>query len=137
VQVGVGDIPVTVDSATAAPSPSTPYTCGPVISVVQSLGSACGHLGLPTNPVLIGPVLGAVRAAVDKQTAVSVDPAYWANHPYEVACTGISEQPFSTTLRDGVGQGPGDEVTTEGYHVSAETVSGDLTGEASRKWLCS
>jgi pimeloyl-ACP methyl ester carboxylesterase len=129
VQVGVGDIPVTVDSATAAPSPSTPYTCGPVISVVRSLGSACGHLGLTTNPALIGPVLVAVRAAVDKQTAVSVDPAYWANQRYEVACTGVSEKPFTATLHDGIGQGPGDEVTTEGYNVAAQTVSGDLTGD--------
>jgi hypothetical protein len=121
--LGIGDLPVSVDSATAVPVKSTPAAC-PAIDLPRSGASPCYHLALHTNPVLVGPVLAAVRSLTSPR-------ADWANHKYTLPCAGESQQGFAVTLRSGRGtgiprrNGPYDraEVTLEA------TSSGDLTGD--------
>lgn len=129
--VGIGDVPVSVDSATAFDTITEPLRCGVLESMGNAFESECFHSRLQTHPSVVGPVLRAARLAVEEQQpdpgpVAEVD---WDNRSYTVDCAGISAAPFISEVRDGTGTGPEDAVDI-GYDVQVIDVAvGDLAGD--------
>jgi hypothetical protein len=124
VPIGLGDVPVSLDSAGALGPPEEPIRCAAAFPDLFS--SSCWHVALPRNPVLAGTVLTAIRAAVDAQNTPPVD---WRNRAYTTDCDRALDQPLTVTLQAGTAtstaSGGFDQVT-----VTADAVvSGDLTGD--------
>lgn len=136
VNAAVGDLPVTVDSATAVPEKSAPAACPVPIEVWRWFTSPCFHLALHKNPTLVGAVLAAVKS-------VAEPPVDWANHTYSLTCAGNTPQGFTVTLREGHGvatakrAGPYDyaEVTLE--RASSGDLTADNAGETAVLLSCS
>lgn len=129
-RVGIGDGPVTVDSATATGSAGQPVRCA-LGNPLSLFDSECWHTKLQTNPRLADVVLSAVRSSVTAQTPTPVTDVNWFNRRYEVACTGIAERPFTSEVRDGSGSGPADALN-DGFEIRVvQVVTGDLTHDGS------
>lgn len=134
-RVALGDIPVSLDSATAEGERGEVIEC-PVGDLGRAeltadfelvLDSPCWHLNLHRNPKIINSVLNTVRASVTAQTPTPVEDVDWYNREYEIACAEIADGPFLTEVSNGSGTGAGDS-QSGGYVVRViDVVTGDLT----------
>ena len=129
VPIGIGDVPVSLDSATSVGKPVEPLRC-PIQLMETIFSSACWHVSLPSSPVLVGAALTAIRTAAASTPApgAKVD---WLNHTYTTDCDGAAEPPLTVTLTAGAGGVTGANGYRYGVAIQ-KVVTGDLTGDG---WL--
>lgn len=127
VPIGIGDVPVSLDSATSVGEPVEPLRC-PIPLLETIFSSACWHVSLPSSPVLAGAALTAIRTAVAASTHVPSAEVNWLDHTYTTDCDDTAESPLTVTLTAGIG---GVTMADEfRYGVAIQkVVSGDLTGD--------
>jgi pimeloyl-ACP methyl ester carboxylesterase len=126
--VNPGDGAVLTPSATAHNTISVPDAVSCSSDLVHMWQASCFHTSLPDNAKITADILADIQQTVTRGTAID-----WKNTAYTMTCGGAAAQPFTISLKDGVGVAPGPGTSSGSYnefevHVEAVTQPGSLTG---------